>query len=83
MTEGVTNPADLLKKGEATRTRLLLYYCWNRRPLLGAFRTLGNRSEARGKSRTGFRSLEASSGNYLTKMIGHMDRFPTAAVGSS
>ena len=66
---------------------------------------MGNRSEARGKSRTVFRSFEANSGDYLTKnssgtnfrvspegvkrrdalnrMIGKMDRFPTAVVDSS
>ena len=44
---------------------------------------LGDRSEASGKWRTVFRSFEANSGDYLTKMIGKMDPFPTAAVDSS
>ncbi|MGH8653123.1 MAG: hypothetical protein ACREYE_13580, partial [Gammaproteobacteria bacterium] len=44
---------------------------------------LGDRSETSGKSRTAFRSFEANSAFYLTKMIGKMDRFPTAVVDSS
>ncbi len=51
-------------------------------PPASSLSDLGNRSEASGKSRTDFRPFEANSGNYLTKMIGTMDRFPTAAVGS-
>ena len=38
------------------------------------------RSEASGGSRLFFRSFEANSGSYLTKMIGKIDRFPAAAV---
>ena len=38
------------------------------------------RSEASGGSRLLFRSFEANSGSYLTKMIGKIDRFPAAAV---
>jgi hypothetical protein len=41
---------------------------------------LGNRSEASGKSSPFFRSFEAHSGNYATKKIGKMGRFPIAAV---
>jgi hypothetical protein len=41
---------------------------------------LGNRSEAGGKPSPFFRSFEAHSGNYATKKIGKMGRFPTAAV---
>ncbi|MGH8652986.1 MAG: hypothetical protein ACREYE_12820 [Gammaproteobacteria bacterium] len=44
---------------------------------------LGDRSEASGESRTVFRSFEANSAFYLTKMIGKMNRFPIAAVDSS
>ena len=40
----------------------------------------GGRSEASGESSSFFRSFEANSGDYLTRMSGKMGRFPAAAV---
>jgi hypothetical protein len=44
---------------------------------------LGDRSEANAKLSAVFRSFEANSQLYLTKMIGKMSRFPIAAVDHS
>ncbi len=44
---------------------------------------LGDRSEASEKLWTVFRSFEENSRSYLTKRIGKMDQFPTAAVDQS